>query len=240
MKTKRCPKCDKIKNIDKFSKDKTSKDGLNGKCKKCCRQYKLDNKDKLKLQTKVWNKNNIEKNRLSKKNWYKINPEYNKNHRENNREKYRQATHRWRLSKLEECRKKSREWVRNKRKSNIGFKLSTNISCLIRHSLKSNGKGFHWEDITGYKKQDLKQHLEKQFTSGMSWQNYGYYLDEHGKKCLGWEIDHIKAISKFKFKNYDNPEFKACWALSNLRPMWATTKIINGIEHLGNRNKNDK
>ena len=59
-------------------------------------------------------------------------------------------------------------------------------------------------------------HLEKQFKEGMTWNNYGYY---------GWHIDHIRPVSSFNFNSYDDPEFKECWALSNLQPLWGKENI---------------
>jgi hypothetical protein len=29
----------------------------------------------------------------------------------------------------------------------------------------------------------------------------------------------------FKFETPEDPDFKACWALSNLRPLWSTDNI---------------
>jgi hypothetical protein len=57
----------------------------------------------------------------------------------------------------------------------------------------------------------------------MSWDNHGQ-----------WHIDHIKDVSLF----LDNTEPRVVNALSNLRPMWATSREINGIFYEGNLNKN--
>ena len=87
------------------------------------------------------------------------------------------------------------------------FKLA--MSNAIRHSLTGNKKGNHWEDLVGYTLDDLKKHLEKQFTEGMTWENYGE-----------WEIDHIIPIKVFNYDNAEHLDFKRCWALKNLRPLW--------------------
>ena len=50
----------------------------------------------------------------------------------------------------------------------------------------------------------------------MSWDNYGRN---------GWEIDHIKPISSFNFNSYKDKEFKECWSLENLQPLWAEENI---------------
>lgn len=63
----------------------------------------------------------------------------------------------------------------------------------------------------GYNWLMLKEHIEKQFTEGMDWLNYGQ---------KGWRIDHIKPMSTF---DYDTP-LRIMHALENLRPMWLTDK----------------
>jgi hypothetical protein len=55
----------------------------------------------------------------------------------------------------------------------------------------------------------------------MSWDNVGK-----------WHIDHIIPLSSFRFTSMDDPEFRAAWALSNLRPMWATENILKGARRL--------
>ena len=67
----------------------------------------------------------------------------------------------------------------------------------------------HWEELVGWTKIELKKHLEKLFKPGMSWDNRE-----------DWEIDHIIPVCFFKFKSIDDVEFKYCWSLGNLQPLW--------------------
>lgn len=89
------------------------------------------------------------------------------------------------------------------------YRISRNLGTGIRKSLRT-GKGGSWEKVLGYTLPELKAHLEKQFVDGMSWDNYGK-----------WHIDHIKPVATFNFTKPEGPEFKQCWALSNLQPLWA-------------------
>ncbi len=89
-------------------------------------------------------------------------------------------------------------------------KLRRNISKAILRSLKGGKKGNDWEILVGYGKYDLIAHLEAQFTEGMSWGNYGK-----------WHVDHIIPQSRFNFNSYNDIDFKRCWSLSNLQPLWA-------------------
>lgn len=78
-------------------------------------------------------------------------------------------------------------------------------------------KGF-WSSV-GYTRDDLAIHLEKQFTKGMGWDN-----------MREWHIDHIIPVKVFNFSSMDDNEFKACWALSNLRPLWAKENLLKNAK----------
>lgn len=89
------------------------------------------------------------------------------------------------------------------------------FTAAICHSLKGSTKGGRsWETILGYTADDLRQHLERQFAKGMSWDNYGE-----------WHVDHIVPVASFTFSSADDAEFKACWSLTNLRPLWAADNM---------------
>lgn len=100
----------------------------------------------------------------------------------------------------------------NKRKARKDpiYRLNRAISGNIRHSLKNKKNGYKWELLVGYTSKELKKHLEKQFTGGMSWDNYGK-----------WHIDHKVPTKVFNFSKSEHLDFKRCWALNNLQPLWA-------------------
>ena len=104
-------------------------------------------------------------------------------------------------------------------------KLDCSISTGINRSLKGRKNGFHWEDLVGFTLNDLILHLEKQFTNGMTWENYGE-----------WHIDHIIPITAFNFHSVNDYDFKRCWALSNLQPLWRvdnehkSDKVVGGFQ----------
>jgi len=82
-------------------------------------------------------------------------------------------------------------------------------SKLLKHT-----KGF---DSLGYSREELMSHLEKHFKDGMTWQNLGE-----------WHIDHIRPIRSFDYDSIYHPEFKKCWALDNLQPLWAKENLRKG------------
>ncbi len=60
-------------------------------------------------------------------------------------------------------------------------------------------------------------------TENMSWENHGE-----------WHVDHIKPVSSFDTTEHPS----VVNALSNLRPIWSTSRVINGIYYEGNLNRN--
>jgi hypothetical protein len=113
---------------------------------------------------------------------------------------------------------KRREYrLKNK---HVGLWRSVLKSSLSRLNTKKESKTI---DLLGYSALDLKNHLESLFTEGMTWENHGE-----------WHVDHIKPVSSFKTTEHPS----VVNALSNLRPIWSTTRVLNGVEYIGNLNRN--
>ena len=96
-------------------------------------------------------------------------------------------------------------------KNNIVYRLSQMMSNYISERIKKHQPGISHKSTIGYTMEELKIHLEKQFLPGMTWENHSKY---------GWHIDHKKPISSFKYESINDKEFKECWSLSNLQPLW--------------------
>lgn len=102
-------------------------------------------------------------------------------------------------------------------------RINSIMASQIHRYIKRPKKGsrsknpIDWEKLVGYKLSDLMAHLEAMFRKEMVWGNYGK-----------WHIDHIRPISSFCFDSFDHPEFKECWALENLQPLWARDNLIKG------------
>ena len=84
-------------------------------------------------------------------------------------------------------------------------------------SIKGNKNGRHWETLIGYKLNDLIKHLKSTMSKGYTWQNY-----LEGKL----HIDHKIPISVFNFSKPEHPDFRRCWALSNLQLLPAKENIV--------------
>ena len=128
----------------------------------------------------------------------------------------------------EQCIKNREKWQKNnsnhrkeRKKVDIVFKLNVNISSAISRSLKGGKGGAHWEDLVGYELSDLMERLESKFTEGMTWENYG-------KGKYKWSLDHIIAKTKFNITSAKCQEFKDCWSLDNLQPLWDARNTEKG------------
>lgn len=104
--------------------------------------------------------------------------------------------------------------------SPVEKRLNASMSKRVRDCLTSDGKGRRkWVKLVGFTYDELKKHLESRFQEGMTWENYG-----RG----GWHIDHIIPISHFRIYSAECQEFRECWALSNLRPLWEHDNLSRG------------
>jgi len=110
--------------------------------------------------------------------------------------------------------------IRNykRHKSFVCNRLNDAIHAGIYASLKGNKNRKKWQSLVGYSLKELIEHLEKQFTNGMAWDNYGCGM---GK----WHIDHIIPKAVFGYNSSSDLDFRRCWTLSNLRPMWGKDNL---------------
>lgn len=164
-------------------------------------KYKKNNKEKCRMYDLKYKKNNKEKIKISKRKSYHKNP---KKHMESSLKSLKK-----RLVKDENYK--------------IQHKLKKNLSRRIRHIIKnSGGKKFCKSmDLLGCTIQEAKEHLEKQFKEGMTWDNHGNY---------GWHIDHIIPCASFDLT--DPEQQKKCFHYTNLQPLWANENMSKGAKIL--------
>ena len=243
---KTCSKCKKTKPINEFSfKRNQCKECRNELRKECYQNNKEKNREYLKEYYKEYYQNNKDKYQKRSNEYYQNNKkeiqkrsneyyqnnkkeikEYQKEYCQNNKKKIKELAKEYYQINKEKIREyfqnnkeKIYEYHRNRRKTDPKYKLNKNISSAIGKSLHGNKNGKHWEDLVGYTLGELKKHLEKQFTDGMTWDNYGF-----------WHIDHSIPLSAFNFTKPEHIGFQRAWALENLQPLWAEE----------NMSKNDK
>lgn len=103
---------------------------------------------------------------------------------------------------------KARQRARPERK--FAMRFSTSV-CNALVGVRKHAPTF---SFLGYTLSELRAHIERQFTRGMTWKNYGQ-----------WHVDHIVPLSAFNFETSRDPAFVEAWALTNLRPLWAKENL---------------
>ena len=225
--SKKCITCKLIKNLGDFNKNRNQ-------CKLCKnlynKQYFETHREEMLQYKKEWSIINheykINKQReyfaKNKEEVYKKQKEYHEKNREHVRElarkRYAKDPDRTKAVN-KKWRDNNPDYFRNKMKNDVIHRIKHNIRSRIRTILKQNTKtGSAIRDL-GCTLEELKQHLEKQFKPGMTWENYGR---------KGWEIDHIVPLSRFNLTNRE--EFLKAVNYMNLQPLWRSE----------NRKKSDK
>jgi hypothetical protein len=173
--------------------------------------WRESNKDKIKVQIKDWREVNKDKIRLQKKAYRDLNKdrikERDKIYYDSNKDKitaYKKAN-----------RDKINNYFKNKKKTDIQFKLSCNLRARLNSAINRNQKiGSAVRDLD-CTIDEFKSYLESKFQSGMSWDNW---------TTDGWHIDHIKPLASFDLTDR-NQLLEACH-YTNLQPLWAKDNII--------------
>jgi hypothetical protein len=217
-KVKICRKCGEAKPLSEYYKDTRKRDGCYYICIDCAKQWRANNAEAERLRKQKYYQAHLDKCRADMRANYVKNRERRKaqsqEYREINRDKYREYFKE--LNKSPERREYNNSWRRNRYKTDPLFKLNDKMAGYLNRMLKG-GKGRRtWEDLVGYTCEDLKRHIESLFTEGMTWEKY-----------LNGEIhiDHIIPKSLFNITDTKSKGFKKCWALENLRPLWARENL---------------
>ena len=195
---KTCTKCNKTKALTEFYKDSSKRDGLNSRCKVCHN-----------AAIKKWQQNNPEKRRASLRKHY-----------QNNREK-RNASSRKR-SKRPEVKKKKRARHRERYHTDPQYRIKKILRSRLRRALKGKNKSARTMKLVGCSIPHLMEHLKKQFSPGMTWENQGK-----------WHVDHMMPCASFDLS--DPEQQRRCFHYTNLQPMWGTENISKGDNILYNR-----
>lgn len=218
---KQCTKCKGIKLIHNFCKNKNTKDKINSICRLCQKEYDKQPHilKKKNNYAKAYYQKNKEKRKL-----------YTKEYERKNKEKIAKRKRDYFLNNKEERNKYLRDYRKRRRAKDICFKINENFSRSIRQALQGLKNGYHWESLVDYTLDDLINHLESLWEPWMNWNNYGVYKVNEPKR---WQIDHIIPKSWFNYTSPEDPEFKECWALSNLQPKEGKANITKRNKFIG-------
>lgn len=260
MQTKVCTKCGEEKALSEFSRDKYKKSGYKSCCLACDKisnlrwrasrpeypkEYRAANPQIFRDAVKRWRDRNPEKVKEIEANRAPRDPEqrraynqeywvankerlseYNKAYYSDNAEAmrayalaYREANPHVQKAWIEANREHIREQERQRRATPKGT-IDGRMSSGIRQALVDGKGGRSWEALVGYTLDDLMAHLESLFVDGMSWENRSE-----------WHIDHIIPKSIFNYTSPEHIDFKRCWSLGNLQPLWAGDNVRKGAKY---------
>jgi hypothetical protein len=235
--TKICSVCKIKKDLNDFYKDKRMALGRTSECKSChCSQvmkYKNNNREYVQAYQQMYVANTFEERqqynkqynqkRLQEdpnyfKNMYQRNQssqlEYHAKRRETEEQQEYNREYLKEYNRLPEVIEKRNETFRKRYNEDLKFRLSKAIGNRMRLTLLSGKENKSITDILDFTVDELILHLESKMIEGMEWSNYGE-----------WHIDHIKPIAAFKYTSMDDEEFKQCWSLNNLQPLWAEDNL---------------
>ena len=194
METRVCKICNIEKSIDNFNYYDKKKGLRLYQCRECkiqyLRKYASEHTEIRKIKGKEYRDKNKEIVKERKKIYY--------------------------LNNKEKIREYKRKWEGKRRNDGTLFKLKQLVRHRIGMFMKANNmnKNNKTFDIVGCSPQFLKEHLEKQFKDGMTW-------DKIGKEI---HIDHIIPLSSAKT---EEDIYKLCH-YTNLQPLWAQENLSKG------------
>lgn len=126
----------------------------------------------------------------------------------------------WRLNNIDRIRKNKRAYNKKRGVEDPSYKLNKAISNSVYRAIRGIKKSKHSIELLGCSVEALKQHLEAQFSPGMSWDNWGVF---------GWHIDHKRPIASFDLT--DPQQQHACFHYTNLQPLWWMDNITKGDKY---------
>jgi hypothetical protein len=225
---KRCGKCHIEQDLCFFGKDSKRKDGLKTICKDCRKIESKKRYDENKEYFIQYNQLTKESRNVSKKKWSELNKDKvnisSKKYVLNNSEKRKESIKIYYLNNKEKIKDYKKRWDKNnptymtdydkkRKKIDPEYKLWVNIRNRTSNyiKLKNITKNNSTYNLIGLTPNELKTHLEKQFTKGMTWELFGQNI----------HIDHIIPLSSAKT---EEEIYKLCH-YTNLQPLWAEDNL---------------
>jgi hypothetical protein len=155
-----------------------------------------------------WVERNRERAKVNHHLWYEKNKtkiiQQSKANRELQKEEWTRKHNTWRVKNRAKIKIQCKNWrVKN---PHVAKLRGTVYNAFKR--LQQN-KPAHTEKLLGCSWQEAKEHFERLFKPGMTWQNHGQ-----------WHIDHIKPVSKFT-----KEDMHLANHISNLQPLWALENL---------------
>ena len=201
--TKVCRICNEEKELSLLAKNENI-------CKRCnciqIKKYREENPEKVAEQRKKYHEKNKEEHNQKAREYH-----------EANKEEIKQQRKEYYEENKEDIIKKAYEHKKKRLMEDPLFKLLERLRGRILIAIKSQAgeKAAKSIELLGCSIEHVRDHLESQFTEGMTWENHGE-----------WHIDHMRPCASF---NLEEPEDqKKCFHWTNLQPLWAADNLAKG------------
>ena len=125
----------------------------------------------------------------------------------------------WEAAYRRKNKKRLDRIARKYRSGNIQWLLSNRLRTRIRLAMKAKNvaKCKKTVELVGCSVQELKRHIESQFTRGMSWQKMGMI-----------HLDHKIPLASFDLE--DAEQQRLAFHYTNLQPLWARDNLTKGAK----------
>lgn len=238
---KLCPRCNKEKENSEFYKDKHKPSGLFSRCKICCKEDIILNKDKISFRHKRYY--NLNKNKIKNKHkeyyyknkervlfkheeWKNSNKEYNLSwNKKYSRDYYKthktqciNATKLWCIKNKDKRNSYQRKYVKQLKLSNSNFKIACILRKRIYKLLIGKSKSNSSIDLLGCNITNWKEYLQK---TAIKNGYLDFNIDNYSTK--EYHIDHIIPCSAFNLE---------CSYHQKLCFNWTNTQILTSNKNL--------
>jgi len=216
-----CNLCKIEKPIPEYAKQRSASDGLQNKCKACQRCYRENNKQKHDAYIKKYRAENKERIAVSVKAYSEKNSDKIAGYLASYYDKNRDSILEMQKERKEDIAQVRKVYKKRRMREDPVYAMAHRLGVLMRNALKHSGylKSRKTLEALGCTSAQFKDHLERQFLKGMTWDNRDL-----------WQLDHIMPISSAKTEQevYDLSH------MTNIRPMWAKENMVksNNQTHL--------
>ena len=165
------------------------------------KKYYETNKEKHKALTKAWKERNKEHLKEKRKEYYEANKEH-----------LAELIKAWTARNKDRVNETNRKYLKHRRDTDPVFKLTDNLRRRVNSAIHGHSKSASTMELIGCTPEFVREHLENQFTEGMTWENQG-----------DWHVDQILPCASFDLSKPE--EQKKCFNYTNLQPLWALDNI---------------
>lgn len=106
------------------------------------------------------------------------------------------------------------------------LKISERVFSVFRRCvIKGCDKTSSWDLFFSYSVEDARKHIKNNLLDGMNFSNYGKV----------WHLDHIIPQTALPYESREDENFKKCWALNNLKPLYIKENTSKSSKHNGKK-----